>query len=456
MAQGKSNATSTEAPQEADHLLMASHNNDNYYYEREKTANESSNLMYNNKNNEADGIDNNIGKNEEQDSSSVSGSNHHEQQHRRRHTRNASIGEALMDAIAEEYEVFAEEVHDVAETFVEELQEKDDGESVFFEMGLTRDLSILPSDMVDLANQQKEATTAAAAADEQERMQQLPLTSMDDDSLKPVKPDASIESQSIPLHAYLTLLSAVIALSSLGPTLGMQGGVEPTMKIYWRMTGTYMALFPFAFRTVLKKGFPKINNSSQLCTFFFAACCYAVMCVAFAIALQYTSVGNAVIFANSQALLLLVGKFFVGNKVSWMEGIGALVAFCGGILCTLDASSESSAVSESNAQGWAGWGDVFALISAIGGVGYLVFAKSVRPQFPDVFTFMFAIMFCASIVTALYMILSGQDVSFSREIHNGLWGFLNVRLDRLPLELVMVFVCNMTGSMVRSLDFHFK
>jgi drug/metabolite transporter (DMT)-like permease len=38
-------------------------------------------------------------------------------------------------------------------------------------------------------------------------------------------------------------------------------------------------------------------------------------------------------------------------------------------------------------------------------------------------------------------------LSFSRQVSHGLWGFLNWRWDRLPLELYMVLVCNLMGAM---------
>lgn len=68
------------------------------------------------------------------------------------------------------------------------------------------------------------------------------------------------------------------------------------------------------------------------------------------------------------------------------------------------------------------------------------FAKSARGHFPSVYSFMFCNMFTASCVVLLYMLISGQKVTFDRDINHGMYGFLNSRYDRLPLELYMVGV----------------
>lgn len=312
------------------------------------------------------------------------------------------------------------------------------------DMGLTRNLSILPSDLEQAAADQQRASD-----DKNDDTEEI---------AKPVLPDdaGSEQEEAIPFHAYLTLAAAVIALSSIGPSLDMQQGVHPTMKILWRMLGTALFLFPYALRSALQDGLPALTHT-QWCTFGCASFCYAVMCVGFVIALEFTSVGNAVIFANSQVVLLLIGKFFVGAPILLLEGCGALVAFGGGILCTVDASHTTTddVADTEKTRSWSGFGDMFALISAIGGVGYLVLAKSVRGRFHSVYVFMFLNMMGAAVCCLVYMLITGQDVTFDINIRTGVLGFLNSRPDRLPLELFMVVVCNMTGSLgyVRSMQY---
>ena len=368
-------------------------------------------------------------------------------------TENAQeVATEIKEAIVEECQAIAEEAQEVKETFVDELLQKDDGESLFLEMGLTRNLSILPSDLIHAADEQQQTRQDNLQKDDTKPV--LPETADDATELSSLQ--APIDEETIPFHAYLILLSAVIALSSIGPSLALQQEVHATMKVFWRMSGTATFLLPYALRSTIKDGLPKLVHT-HWCTFGLASFCYAVMCVGFVIALDFTSVGNAVIFANSQVVLLLIGKFFVGAPVLLLEGAGALVAFAGGILCTVDASRTTTAdVGEHEVSpAWSGWGDIFALISATGGVGYLIFAKSVRGHFHSVYEFMFLNMVGASTFTLIYMLLSGQEVTFDMDIHTGVLGFLNPRYDRLPLELFMVVVCNMTGTLgyVRSMQY---
>lgn len=267
-------------------------------------------------------------------------------------------------------------------------------------------------------------------------------------------------TSAIPTHAYVTLATAVIALSSIGPSLDLQHGVAPILKIFWRMTGTWMTLSPIAIHSIYKDGWPKVGNP-QILTFLCASVCYAVMCVAFVLSLEYTSVGNAVIFSNTHALLLLLGRFLVGSHVSLFEGGGALIAFVGGVFCTYDESLvtedapselQPSAVaaegSEEMAPIWVGcFGDLLATLSALGGCLYLVLASTIRSRFPSVYVFVFMLMITASTITLSCIVVLGQDYELSRDIHIGLWGFMNARYDRLPLEMFMVIVCNLIGSM---------
>lgn len=293
------------------------------------------------------------------------------------------MAENASEFASEISEAIVEEAVDIKDHFVDDLHEKDDGETCLFEMGLTRNLSLLPQDIEGIAYPK-------ILADESEQETVLPQVTTVVDCCPQIlrscfrpkietKTTKMIDEEGhaiyvekptggVPFHAYLTLIGAVICLSSIGPSLEMQMDVASSMKIYWRMTGTYLVLFPFALRSVWKSGFPHLTTT-QICTFALAAFCYALMCLSFVLALDYTSVGNAVIFANSQSLLLLVGKLLVGQAVSFMEGSGAMVAFGGAILCACDSSASTGNTFSLDTNVnlvWAGVGDLLALLSAIG------------------------------------------------------------------------------------------
>ena len=247
--------------------------------------------------------------------------------------------------------------------------------------------------------------------------------------------------QKTPLSAYLLLISAVAALSSVGPILDLQVGVDPILKIFWRMTGTVVILSPMAIRSLIYDGIPHLTVA-QWGTFGLAAACYATMCTAYSTSLDYTSVNNAVILSNVQALLLLAGKFLVGERVVWSEGMGALVAFCGAVLCSQDASQTTDGGMDDRSR----FGDAVAICSAIGAVGYLTFGKSLHSTMPAVL-FMFLIMTMGALFVLALMLLLEVNVSFDQQVDHGIFGWTNWRSDRLPLEIIMVIVCNIFGAM---------
>ncbi|KAL7578544.1 hypothetical protein ACA910_011603 [Epithemia clementina (nom. ined.)] len=269
----------------------------------------------------------------------------------------------------------------------------------------------------------------------------------------------------VPMTAYVLLLSAVVSLSSIGPLLEIQNGVDPTMKVCWRTTATWVILLPLAWQAVRTEGVPHLSWSHWVMVQF-TAMAYTVLCVFFVLALDYTSVGNALILSNSQSIMLLIGKFFVGQRVTPLEAAGALVAFGGAILCSKDsseavpeqhdnnASSSSSPQSTYSAASLTYLGDFYALVSAIGGVGYLVFAKSVRLHL-NLYVFMFLNMFLSSLYSLAILYTTGAPISLGLDRDHGIFGWLNVSYDRLPLELVMVLVCNLFGAMgyVRAMQF---
>jgi drug/metabolite transporter (DMT)-like permease len=348
-------------------------------------------------------------------------------------------------------EALAEEVSVIADMFMEELHEADDG-NTFLEFSLTRNFSILPTDIeraVDVANL---ITTGADDIPSLDDKLGLIGTDIEIQTLELIKEAEETVAAAVttPTSAYLLLALAVFSLSAIGPLLQAQKDVDSTMKICWRQFATSCLLLPFAVVSVSKDGFPQMA-SAQWFTFLLASVCYTIMCVGFSLSLEYTAVGNAVILCNSQSLLLLAGKLFVGHHVSSMEATGAFVAFCGAIFCSID-SSQSAPVSVG---GKTFLGDFLAILSAIGGVGYLIFAKQTRSHM-NLYVFMYLNMLTGSVITLSFMsLILREPFTFDRNEATGVFGWINMDADRLPLEMAMVIWCNFFGALgyVRAMQF---
>jgi len=358
-------------------------------------------------------------------------------QTRGRHLRGASMTEGLL-----------EEVLDIKNAFVEELNVADEGNTFFLDMTLARGMSMLPEDMVRVA--EATAPEHLLETDEGKPEEIIDPEKMSLVEGKPVETAASVT----PLSAYVLLATAIVALSSIGPLLNLQTGINPILKIYWRMSATAMVLSPLAAISVYNEGLPKTLDNTKKITLLVTAACYATMCVGFVLALQYTAVGNAVILANSQSVLLLFGKLFVGQRILYLEAAGAIFAFGGAALCSLDSAESEGGEGDGDATGSATsnghmtlFGDFLALVSATGGVFYLTFAKTVRPHI-SLYLFMFLIMFFGSTMLLIFLfVFTNIEMTVDRNVTTGIWGWMNLESDRLPLELTMVILCNLFGAM---------
>jgi drug/metabolite transporter (DMT)-like permease len=333
---------------------------------------------------------------------------------RRRHRKNKSSLSDLYHAI-KKYDLepirqdFRNVSGEVKKQFVQELEEMDEGHVGFFDMNMTRSLGVLPEDIPDLAHQ----ITGVS-----ENQQQQPK-----------------------LVQYAALFFAVFAVSSKSTGFHMLDHVSAPLKQYWKMVATSVGLFPFAVYQYRKHGIPTLSLGQWL-TFLAAIVMYSVQSVLFVKSLEFTTVGNACIYANSQALLLVAGKACVGDKIHWMEGLGVLVAFSGAMLCTQDAAEQSSKDLQNPTNGKIG--DALALMSAVAGVLYLTFAKAVRSGI-SVTNFVFAVMFFGQFFILVFLQLTSKDLEYNLNMYDGVFGWLN--LHRLPIIIYLVVVVNSIGTM---------
>jgi drug/metabolite transporter (DMT)-like permease len=322
-----------------------------------------------------------------------------------------------------------EDFHDITEAALEEFQKADKDENYMIEIRIARSTSLLREDL--------------AEASDAFHGNQLPSEdNYDIESLSFIHKESST---TVPLSIYLMLASAIVAMSTIGPLLQLQGNTTATMKVLWRMSGTSLILAPLALTDMYHYGDILKVTSSQWITFLLSTLCFVVMSIGFCISLDYTTVGNAVILSNSLALILLVGKFLSGVSVTSMEVTGAAIAFGGAVLCSRDSANSTDSESQ---LGTTIIGDLLAIVSAIGGVGYVTFAKTSR-AYMSLYTFMFLTMFIgAAMVLVFQVIVLKETVTWDCDVTNGIGGFLVLnRFDRLPLELMMVVIGNLGGIM---------
>jgi drug/metabolite transporter (DMT)-like permease len=348
----------------------------------------------------------------------------------RGHRKTRSSMRDVFESIGSGLETVVEDVRSSAEliprTFVSELREAESGNKFFLDMSMTRSLSLLPEAIGDFVED-------VTGIEKQEHVTEGSMATR-----------------------YMALGGAVLAISSNGTALSLLHDVDPSIKLYWRMTATATVLSFFAMRNIYSQGPPKLSFGHWI-SFGSAVLCFTVHTLLVFNAFTWTSIGNVLIFANSQALLLILGKAFVGETVVLMEGIGVVVAFSGAILCS-QAPESGSGNTPSNVKNSAGdmsyVGDLMALGSAVAGVGYLTYAKALRSEM-NVTVFMFSVMFVGSFVVLLFMVTAGIPFSFSNDPNNGLFGWLNLQEDRFYIVFYIAGICNVLGTMgfVRAMQY---
>jgi hypothetical protein len=221
----------------------------------------------------------------------------------RHHRHQSSIGQFL-ETIGEG--VYGE-ARMVKKAWKTELNEGDSGRRFFLDMTMSRSLSVLPEDIPQFAEE---------AVGHRRRGSSLmigvtPITEEEQELAPPPEPIAVTPVASV--SSYAALLGAVFAVSSNGTALAKLHEVHPALKLFWRMTAVAAVLSVFAIKTMVKKKreeqafFPKLSLSQWL-TFGSAAVCFFLHTLLLFTALTLTSISNAVIFANSQSLLLVLGK----------------------------------------------------------------------------------------------------------------------------------------------------
>ena len=359
----------------------------------------------------------------------------HKHEHIHEHGHGHKNDSEEIEGLPSIIEGVVEEFHDITEAAFDEIHKADEDENYMIEMGLTRNLSILHDDVVEASG------VLQGGSEDQNDIE----TGCGDTGGEP-----SVAEVIIPLSAYLLLFSAIVAMSTVGPLLQLQDDTTATMKVLWRMVGTSILLAPLAFVDVCyHSGMPKLT-SPQWFTFSLSTFWFVVMAIAFCLSLDYTSVGNAVILSNSLALILLVGRLCTGAHVTMLEFTGAMVAFAGAVLCSRDAADAMDNGNDSVSGGLGATliGDLLSIASAIGGVGYVTMAKTSRAHM-SLYVFMFLTMSVGSVMVVIFQLtVLREKVTWDCDASHGFWGFLVWnRFDRLPLELMMVLICNLVGTM---------
>ncbi|GAB9465838.1 Drug/metabolite transporter [Globisporangium polare] len=246
----------------------------------------------------------------------------------------------------------------------------------------------------------------------------------------------------VPVVGYLLLLASLLTISSLGPALDMQAGVDPFMKLFWRSTASVLVFLPFAAWSIYDDGVPHLTTRNM---FLFLSCSlsYSLFMMTFLWALSHTSIGHAYIFNNCHSLIMVIGRLMLGQYVSQFEGLGTGIGIIGGTITTLDHSPMTSGSSSAAVADVSLAGDLVALLGAVGGVFYLITAKKLRTEM-NVSVLLTGVFLVSALLHFPIFSLLEVPFEFSTDDTIGLFGW--VRSTRIVTEMYIVVVCTLIGT----------
>lgn len=249
----------------------------------------------------------------------------------------------------------------------------------------------------------------------------------------------------VPVVGYLLLLASLLTISSLGPALDLQSGVDPFLKLFWRSTASVLVFLPLAVWSLVEDGVPRLKTRSA---FLFLSCAlsYSLFMMTFLWALSHTSIGHAYIFNNCHSLIMVLGRLLLGRFVSQFEGIGTGVGIIGGTITTFDHASFTSGASSSPSPiaDVTLAGDLVALLGAVGGVLYLLTAKKLRSEM-DMAVLLTGVFFVSGLLHFPVFSLLEIPFEFSMDPTVGLFGWLSAA--HIATEVYIVVVCTLVGTL---------
>ena len=171
------------------------------------------------------------------------------------------------------------------------------------------------------------------------------------------------------------------------------------------------------------------------------------------------------VLSNMPSIIIIGCKALVGAPILLLEGWGAVIGLVGSIVCGVGSrdgaalSNQHYALSDENTgsrmlQEWepsddldssrALWGNLIAFLSSVGVAAYLTIAQQMRQKM-DLYVFMLLLFSCACLYNILYLACFVEDWTLSTDPMHGLFGWINLSSNRLPLVLYIALVCNIIG-----------
>ena len=209
----------------------------------------------------------------------------------------------------------------------------------------------------------------------------------------------------VPLHAWLILVAALVAVSSAGAVLQMIDGVPPILKASWRLQATSLLLLPFAlmqWKKMDEEARHRFTEPRNIGIVIGSGVCLFLHFGLWVWSLDHTTLTHSLLFVTAHPLVFVVGLALLGRPLQTRQSLGAVIGFIGVTFTLIGAGGDGEVTLI---------GDLAAFGGAIAIVGYLAAGRNLRSWMP-LFVYAFPVTAIGAILLTIASIgLEGTSFS---------------------------------------------
>ena len=209
----------------------------------------------------------------------------------------------------------------------------------------------------------------------------------------------------VPLHAWLILAAALVAVSSAGAVLQIIDGVPPILKASWRLQATSLLLLPFAvmqWKKMDEEARHRFTDPRNIGIVIGSGICLFLHFGLWVWSLDHTTLTHSLLFVTAHPLVFVVGLALLGRPLQTRQSSGAVIGFIGVGFTLIGAGGDGEVTLI---------GDLAAFGGAIAIVGYLAAGRNLRSWMP-LFVYAFPVTAIGAILLTIASIgLEGTSFS---------------------------------------------
>ena len=175
-------------------------------------------------------------------------------------------------------------------------------------------------------------------------------------------------SRAPPVHAWVILGVAVLAVSSAGAVFMLMSDVTPLLRASWRLQATAIILLPFFIWQLNKESYDWDWNTFWI--ILGSGICLWIHFGSWVWSLDHTSLTHSLLFVTAHPLIIVTAMVCLRIHPHRWETWGALIGVFGAILAVQDAGTGPVTLI----------GDAAAFLGAIAIVGYLAAGRHLRGE----------------------------------------------------------------------------